>query len=119
MRKLFLIIIIAIFLLIVCFYISGIETRYFYKSIAEKENIELVKNSDFRIQLCATPTDSSLIVNVTFDNLKKTILLDSVKVAILNNENLKLKEVTATDGFYNWEEEKMEKQKILATCLNI
>lgn len=106
MKKPLLIIISTILLSIVWFYISGLETRYSYKSIAEKENIELVKNSDCRIQLYATPSDSSLIVNVVFDNLKRTILLDSVKVNILNNESLKLKEVTATDGFYNWEEEK-------------
>lgn len=106
MKKLLIIIILTIFLLIVCLYIAGLETRYSYKSMAEKENIEVVKNSDFKIQLYATPNDSSLIVSVVFDNIKRTILLDSAKVTILNNKNLKLKEVTATDGFYNWEEEK-------------
>lgn len=106
MKKLFLVIVATIFLLFIWLYISGLETRYFYKNAEEKEIIELLKNPDFRIQLCATPNDSSLVVNVVFDQLKSTILLDAAKVTVLNNKSLKLKEVTATDGFYNWEEEK-------------
>lgn len=106
MKKIYLIIISTILLSIVLFYITGLETRYFYKSVAEKENIGIVKNPDFRIQLFAAPSDSSLTVNIVFDNLKRTILLESAKVNILTNENLKLEEVTATDGFYSWKQEK-------------
>ncbi|SCY97718.1 hypothetical protein [Flavobacterium caeni] len=105
MKKLSVILFSAILLSVVWLYFSGLEKRYSYENTG-KQNIELLENPNFKIQLSATPNDSALSVEIVFNKLNKTIIIDSASVEVFENQKLKLIEVSATDGFYNWVEEK-------------
>ena len=74
-------------------------------------NIFIVKQPEFSLQLTATPQKDSLNnfhIDLTFNNLSKNIFIEKSEITINNNSNgeIELKEVSATDGFYNWVEEK-------------
>ncbi|MFC5683475.1 hypothetical protein ACYE2N_06035 [Flavobacterium sp. MAHUQ-51] len=87
------------------------EKRYSYENVG-KQNIELLKNSNFKMHLFATPNDSALSVDIVFNNLIQTIIIESANIEAFDNQELKLKQVYATDGFYNWVTEKNGKAKI-------
>ena len=112
MKKGILIIIFVLIILFALLTLSGLERRYFYVNTKDNsENIFIVKQPDFSLQLTANPQKDSLNnfhVDLIFNNLSKDIFIENSEITIANNSNgeIKLKEVSATDGFYNWVEEK-------------
>jgi len=112
MRKGILIILLILIFLFALLIVSGMEKRYFYVNANDNvENIFIVKQPEFSLQLTATPQKDSLNnfhIDLTFNNLSKNIFIEKSEIIINNNSNgeIELKEVSATDGFYNWVEEK-------------
>ena len=88
------------------------EKRYFYVNAKDNsENIFIVKRPEFSLQLTATPEKDGLnnfYVDLIFNNVSENIFIENSEISISNNSNgeIELKEVSATDGFYNWVEEK-------------
>lgn len=112
MKKGILIILFILIFLIALLAVSGAEKRYFYVNTKDNsENIFIIKQPEFSLQLTANPQKDSLNnfhVDLTFNNLSKNIFVEKSEITIINNLNgeIELKEVSATDGFYNWVEEK-------------
>jgi hypothetical protein len=112
MKKGILIILLILISLFTLLTVSGMEKRYFYVNAKDNsENIFIIKQPDFSLQLTATPQKDSLNnfhVDLTFNNLSKNIFIEKSEITIINNLNgeIELKGVSATDGFYNWVEEK-------------
>ncbi len=94
------------------FILCGIEKRYFYvNSDDDSENIIIKKNAELQIRLSANPDKNDLKyihIDLIFNNLTENIIIKSANINIINNyhNHTKLLEVNATDGFYNWVEEK-------------
>lgn len=86
--------------------------RYFYvNSDNGSENIPIQKSEELFIQLTANPEKndlSSFHIDLIFNNVTENIIVKSADIKIINNSHndIKLLEVNATDGFYNWVEEK-------------
>lgn len=112
MKKKILITFFVLLLLIIMFILCGIEKRYFYvNSDDDSENILIKKNAELQIQLSANPDKNDLkhiYIDLIFNNLTENIIIKSANINIINNyhSHTKLLEVKATDGFYNWVEEK-------------
>lgn len=112
MRKRILITFFVLLSLIIIFTLCGIEKRYFYVNSDDgSENILIKKNHEVYIQLTANPEQNDLKcfhIDLIFNNLTEDIIVKSANINIINNSHndTKLLEVNATDGFYNWVEEK-------------
>ena len=65
------------------------EKRYFYVNAKDNsENIFIIKQPDFSLQLTATPQKDSLNnfhVDLTFNNLSKNIFIEKSEITIINN----------------------------------
>lgn len=112
MKKRILITFFVLSSLIIIFILCGIEKRYFYVNSDDgSENIPIKKNAELYIQLTSNPEKNDLKcfhIDLIFNNLTENIIVKSANINIINNSHndIKLLEVTATDGFYNWVEEK-------------
>lgn len=97
--------------------LSGLEKRNFYVNAKDNsKNIFIVKQPEFSLQLTANPQKDSLNnfnVDLIFNNLSKEIFIKNAEITLIDNVNgeIELKEVSATDGFYSWLEEKNGKAK--------
>lgn len=112
MRKFFTITFLVILILFLILHFCGLEKRFFYvNSENNYKNISILKCPEFFLQLTANPENKNLTdfhIDLIFNNLTQNIVLENANVSIINNpkSEIKLIEVTATDGFYNWDAEK-------------
>lgn len=112
MKKGILIILFILIFLFALLTLSGLEKRCFYVNAKDNsKNIFIVKRPEFSLQLTATPQKDSLnnfYVDLIFNNVSENIFIENSEISITNNLNgeIELKEVSATDGFYDWVEEK-------------
>lgn len=112
MKKNFTITFFVLLSLFLIFTFYGLEKRFFYINSEDKsENISIKKSSEFYIQLTANPEKNNLKyfnIVLIFNNLTNGIIVKNADVSIINNSGneIKLLDVSATDGFYNWEPKK-------------
>ena len=117
MRKNFARIFIILFTLFLILFLSGLEKRYFYENSKNKtENISIKNCKEFNLQLTANPENKKITgfhIDLTFSKLKQNIIIENANLKIINipKNEINLTEVSATDGFYNWEPEKNGKAK--------
>ena len=110
-RKILIILLIPV-IIIAIIILSGIEKRYFYVNKEFlTENTLIEKTDNFTLELTAEPLKDNLNcfdISFFFNDITEKINVDSFNIEILNNRNpkIKLTEISAVDGFYNWVEEK-------------
>ena len=111
-RRKLLIILLILVIIIAIIILSGIEKRYFYVNEEFRtENTLIKKTNNFTLELSAEPLKDNLYcfdISLFFNDITEKINVDSFNIEILNNRNTKIKltEISAVDGFYNWVEEK-------------
>ena len=111
-RKKLLIILLILVIIIAIIILSGIEKRYFYVNKEFRtENTLIKKTNNFTLELSAEPLKDNLNcfdISLFFNDITEKINVDSFNIEILNNRNTKIKltEISAVNGFYNWVEEK-------------
>lgn len=113
MKKLIVITFAILFATTLFVVIVGIENKYYYenKKATKTEHNNVLNNTDFRIRIDAFPNseNENLIDIILYvDKIISPIKFESAKLNALDSANfeLKTKKVTATDGFYNWDQEK-------------